>query len=165
MQNLNATTPNSTYPIIIKPSLKALYGKFFKSFGFAVVLILALLFTPSSVKVFIGLYLLIHIPVMFISILTSYLRIKNTVYTIDSGLIRETSYTLKWLGVKTHSANLTQLRQISAFSNSKLDVFFFKCGFVRLTVSGDISDFTIADILKPQITKSMIESICFPKVS
>ena len=46
-----------------------------------------------------------------------------------------------------------------------LDVFFFNCGSVTLTVSGDIADFRIKDVEAPLEIQRTIERVCLGELS
>ena len=99
--------------------------------------------------------------IVFAKIFFNYLRIKNTVYRLYANKLEVYSYTIKFLGIRNNVVNTTQLRQIQANSNSWLDVFFFGCGYVTLTVSGDVADFRIEDVYLPGKVKRKIEIVCF----
>ncbi len=94
-----------------------------------------------------------------------YRRIKHTEYRIFSNKIEASSYTFRFLGAFNNVISLTKLNQIQAFRNSLLDLWFFGCGGITLTVSGDIPDFVLLDIHIPEIVRQQIEEIAFGKDS
>jgi len=67
------------------------------------------------------------------------------------------------MGAENNTVNLTQLRQIQCYRNSMLDVWFFACGWISITVSGDASDFKLSDIYQPEKVRRQIEEIVFGK--
>jgi hypothetical protein len=90
-----------------------------------------------------------------------YLRIKNTTYRLSPRKLECQSYSLKLFGVFNSVVNIAELREIHAYSNSYLDIWFFNCGGVVLTVSGDVPDFRIENVESPLSVKRQIEAICF----
>jgi hypothetical protein len=88
-------------------------------------------------------------------------RIANTVYRIFPNRIEASSFTFAFMGVQNRTAGLGQLRTIEAHSNSLLDVWFFNCGCVSLTVSGDESDFWLDNIHNPSEVRELISGVAF----
>jgi hypothetical protein len=99
-------------------------------------------------------------------LIPQYFRLKNTTYVISESKIQVTSYgMLKFLGTCNNTVSLKQLRQVQAFSNSWLDVLFFGCGEIVLTVSGDQTDFRIENIRDVGKVKNIVETIAFGQSS
>ena len=158
------------YPVIIHSSPRALIGRFIvDGVAWFVVLIALIVF---SVKVSQTGYASAIVPawitfvvllsaITLIRLLLAYLRIKNTVYRVYPNKIEVSSYTFRFMGAYNNVANLAQLRQIQAASNGLLDMWFFGCGSVTLTVSGDDWDFVLSDIHDPVAIKQRIEGIAF----
>lgn len=159
-----------TYPIIIKSSAKALLGK-----NFTEILIFMLLsisvaiystLNSSPTIIYFQIYVsCIWMLIFFIRNLFPYIRIKNTEYRIYKNKIQESSYLFKFLGVTNNTVNLSQLRQIKSYSNSYWDIWFFKCGLIKLTVSGDVADFELTNIKDPSQVRDTVGAIVFGKTN
>jgi hypothetical protein len=160
-----ATTTSSKYsfPITVRSSPKALIGKYFwKAIFLSIVAILLAIFVRKAVFFMFG-WGAWTVALLFIGTraLLDYLRIKNTRYIISPGKIEGYSYIFQWLGVANNAVNLRQLRQVKGYSNGMLDIWFFHCGKIVLTVSGDVSDFRMENIYNPGVFRDIIEEIAF----
>lgn len=159
------------FPIVIQSSTRSLYAKYiWVAVGLSFLLILgfALVYSKGEEpKIFgfmvLALLVLILLPISLLRLWFSYRRIKNTKYRIFPNKIEVSSYVFRFLGVYNNVVNLTQLRQIQARSNSMLDLWFFKCGEVILTVSGDVADFEVINVYRPSSVRKQIEEIAFGK--
>ena len=148
------------WPVVIHSSPKALLSKYFgPSFIFLILLVITIIIKVDY-KPFPVIVMLIMAAVYGIKIPLAYLRIKHTVYKIYQNKLESNSYLFKFMGVSNNVINLAQLRQIKAFSNSYFDVWFFNCGKVIITVSGDYPDFIMTNVYKPMVIKAYIEK-CF----
>lgn len=154
MENGNAQ------PIVIRSSSRALYGKYILKILLLVILSVLSAFcgegTVAVVMILMCFYLYLAARILW-----HYLRIKNTKYFIYSSKVEMQSYVFKFLGVSNNVANLSQVRQIQVFSNTYFDIWFFSCGKILLTVSGDIADFEFENIHHPGLVKQQIEKMCF----
>lgn len=108
---------------------------------------------------------LLFITIMFVVILGwkamwKYLRSKNTTYTITPDRIHMESYAFKFLGCEDYTINGKEIKQISVYSSSYWDLWFFNCGRVVITVSGDNQDFALTNVHYPGNLKNQIERIC-----
>lgn len=160
------------FPIIIRSSTNSLYAKYiWRAIGWIIGFILVntatwflnTLHEPHVGKA-IGFLWVIFVLLFFFSLVRlwlDYRRIKNTEYRIFPNKIEMTSYLFRFLGVHNNVVNLAQLRQIQATSNSYLDLWFFKCGSVTLTVSGDVADFEVTNVYLPDQVRRQIEEIAF----
>lgn len=165
------------YPIIIRSSPRALLARYiWKGLGWLVGLIAAgvLSYFAAMIPHELGRHIAHWIIWGGFAILISrtvyqfirdYLRISHTVYRVFPDKIELTSYIFKFMGVFNNTVRLSQLRQIQAFSNSRLDVWFFKCGRIVLTVSGDDSDFAILNVHRPARIRRTIEAAAFGSAS
>ena len=152
------------FPVIVKSSPRALLSKFVPYTIVWLGLLFTLVLTPKEWEIPKGPVFGILLCILFFLMLKAffqYLRIKNTTYSIYPNQLQEHSYLFKFLGVQNSTINLAETRQIQAFSNTFLDVLFFNCGGVTLTVSGDLADFQIKNIHNPGAVKVLIEEICF----
>jgi len=151
----------NSQPIIIGSSPRALYGKYtLKILLLVTVSILAIVFRSEWIFSFLPIFIFFYI-YFAARILWDYLRIKNTTYFIYSNKVEMQSYVFLFLGVDNNVVNLSQVRQIKVFSNTYLDIWFFSCGNVVLTVSGDIADFEFKNIYHPGLVKQQVERMCF----
>jgi len=153
------------YPIIIKPSPKALHANYVKA-GAVVLLLVTMAIPLGLMSLFamvlaIGIALLPILAILAATLYLRYLRIKNTTYRLYPKKLECESYALRFLGVHNSVVNIGELREIHAYSNSYLDIWFFDCGGVVLTVSGDVPDFRIADVYMPRNVQATIERVCF----
>lgn len=169
------TIPAATrrLPLTIKPSPRALCARFIESaVQLAVVVGTAGLVTVAlhragtfdQYAALMGIVWLILIAVFVracFRLWIAHRRIKNTEYRVYANKIEMTSFAFRFLGARNNTANLAQLRQIQAHRNGLLDLWFFGCGRITLTVSGDVSDFTLTDIFEPEQAKRTIEEIAF----
>lgn len=167
-----ARSENPTkFPIVIKSSVRALYATYiWSALLWLLVLVTAIVLRPLMrdtgldeeyrwIWVIVSVAFFIYLFRLWIN----YRRIKNTVYKIFPKKIQVSSYSFKFLGVFNNVVNLAQLRQIQASVNSLLDLWFFKCGKVILTVSGDRSDFVIENVHRPASVKRQVEEVAFGK--
>jgi uncharacterized membrane protein YdbT with pleckstrin-like domain len=163
------------FPVVVKSTPRALLSKIFfpavLSAMFPVACWIIFSLTGGAVA---GLYALAVSLVIVIVLLAfgslfivpQYFRLKNTTYTISESKIQVSSYGMfKFLGTCNNTVSLKQLRQIQAFSNSWLDILFFHCGEIILTVSGDQSDFRVENISNVGRVKNIIETIAFGQSS
>lgn len=152
------------FPITIRSSPRALLAEYSTRIAFWLVAMIGLLFIPANfIQVAVGASLALLLVFWLFKAFFEYLRIKNTTYAVYSDKIQEQSYLFRFLGATNSTINLKQIRQIEAFSNTRLDVLLFGCGGVTLTVSGDLSDFTMKNLHHPMRAKALIEQICFGK--
>ena len=160
------------FPIVINASPRALYAYYVRTgTAFLCGLLLCILLTskfgsePGGIAfiVFIwAVYALLLAGASFI-LWIKFLRISNTKYSIYPNKIEASSYTFRFMGVHNNVVNLKQLRQIHASVNSYLDLWFFFCGHVSITVSGDVTDFVLENVYKPGQIRRQIEEIVFGK--
>ena len=169
-----AHNTTSAFPIIIKASPRALYATYIHDaiiflFIFFVLMVTTLIIGSihESQVIIVFLWAVSIIAMVFkgASLWLKYLRLSNTKYLIYPNKIEASSYTFQFMGVHNNVANLKQLRQIHAAVNSYLDLWFFHCGHVSLTVSGDVEDFVLEDVYKPGQIRRQIEEIVFGKDS
>lgn len=164
------SNPRPHFPIIIRSSTRALYAKYiWNAFGLSILLILGIVFAfaeDDGKKIFGWIMLAIlalMLPIALIRLWLSYRRIKNTEYRIFPNKIEVSSYLFRFLGAYNNVVNLSQLRQIQGSANTMLDLWFFKCGSVTLTVSGDVADFELTNIYQPSVVRKQIEEVAFGK--
>jgi len=166
----------SQFPIIIRSSLRALYATYIWRavawlFGFTCLLCATLLVNEREVpaaKVLLGGLWLVFGVLLFVAIIQlwlKYRRLKNTVYRIYPNKIEASSYLFRFLGAYNNVVNLSQLRQIQASANSLLDLWFFHCGKIAITVSGDATDFVLLNVYRPEDVRKQIEEIAFGKAN
>ena len=165
-----AVTAPAVFPITIFASPRALLAKYIRR-GLTLVLLWVTWTFLSSFLITSGVELTLVsgafiIPTVItliasVTITIDYLRIRHTRYMIHRNKIETSSYLFSWLGIASNTINLTQLRQIQAFNNSYLDLWFFHCGSVLMTVSGDIADLHLTNIHYPTRVKQLIEHIAF----
>ena len=171
---MSKSAPAPRFPIIIRSSTRALYAKYmWRAIGWTFGLILVIAATcllnvlkePGVGKVIAWLWgiFLVLFSFSLIRLWFDYRRIKHTEYRIFRNKIETTSYLFRFLGVYNNVVNLAQLRQIQASVNSYFDLWFFKCGKVTLTVSGDVSDFKVKNVYRPGQVRRQIEEIAFGK--
>ena len=160
------------FPIIIRSSTRSLYAKYiWNAIGLSILLILGIVFACSEgegKKIFGWMMLavlVLMLPIALIRLWFSYRRIKNTEYRIFPNKIEVSSYLFRFLGAYNNVVNLSQLRQIQGSVNTMLDLWFFKCGKVTLTVSGDVADFEVTNVYRPSVVRKQIEEIAFGKES
>ncbi len=170
------SAPAPRFPIIIRSSTRALYAKYIWraiawTFGLILVVtatcLLNALEEPGVGKVIAWLWgvFLVLLSISLIRLWFDYRRIKHTVYRIFPKKIETTSYLFLFLGAYNNVVNLAQLRQIQASVNTMFDLWFFKCGRVTLTVSGDVTDFEIKNVYRPSVVRKQVEEIAFGKES
>ena len=162
--------PPVTLPITITASPRALFAKYIRR-GLALCLIWmawiwfsARLVASGAGSTFVAGTFIVLVAVSLLAsvdVTLAYLRIRHTRYTIYRNKIEASSYLFRWLGTNNTTINLTQLRQIQSFTNSYLDLWFFHCGTVVMTVSGDISDVELTNLHQPNRVKQLIEQIAF----
>jgi hypothetical protein len=152
-------------PITIRSSPRALLGKYFPAFVIVALLVVAAIVSAIAGRSVLAITLVallgVIVAVVGVVMYLDYLRIKNTYYTVHKNRIEETSYLFKFLGIRNNIVNLSQLRQIRGYSNGYLDIWFFHCGKIELTVSGDQGDFVLRDIYMAGSVKRQLEEIVF----
>ena len=160
------------FPIVINASPRALYAKYVHT---GIVLIFGLLISSWLTSLFGsetgergGVVLLWTVYLLFLAgaalrLWLNYLRISNTKYLIYPNKIEASSYTFSFMGVHNNVVNLKQLRQIQASVNTYLDLWFFYCGHVSITVSGDVTDFVLENVYRPGQIRRQIEEVVFGK--
>ena len=152
------------FPIIVRSSPKALLSKYVPYTIVWIGLLFGLSISPEEWEIPKGFVVAILLCVLLFLMLKAffqYLRINNTTYSIYPNQLQERSYLFKFLGIKNSTINLREMRQIQAFSNTFLDVLFFNCGGITLTVSGDLADFQLTNIHNPGRVKVILEEVCF----
>jgi len=160
------------FPIVVRASPRALHAVYVKTgFTWALALLVAALLTRFLNHnltreygwIVIALWGILGFLLLrsAVRLILARRRILNTTYHIYPNKIEASSYLFRFLGVYNNVANLSQLRQIHATSNSWLDLWFFKCGSVSLTVSGDVADFRLANVYQPGDVRQQIEDIAF----
>jgi hypothetical protein len=107
-----------------------------------------------------GVFLLFLI-IELVRLWAAHRRISNTEYRIYSNKIEASSYLFRFMGAHNNVVSLAHLRQIQACTNSLLDLWFFHCGSVTLTVSGDVPDFRLENIYQPGTVRQQIEAVAF----
>jgi len=162
-----AEQEQATFPIVIQSSPRALLAKYVPWAIIVPVVVLALVVLVVADRDWMPLLtigLVVAVPFSIVQIVKvglDYRRIKNTKYVIHPGKVSGYSYTFRFLGVSNNVVNLRQVRQIQVYSNSYLDIWFFHCGRIVLTVSGDVADFELTNLYRAGRTKVLLESICF----
>ena len=163
---------SSKFPIIINASPRALYAIYVHT---GIVLACGLLIASWLTSIFGsetsergGIVFLWTVYFLFtvgalLRLWLKYLRIINTKYLVYPNKIEASSYTFRFMGVHNNVVNLKQLRQIQASVNTYLDLWFFFCGHVSITVSGDITDFVLENVYRPGQIRRQIEEIVFGK--
>lgn len=156
------------YPVIIASSPLALCARTIK-WGLLLLVVLAFAVIASAKGMGGGSFLFrifsVGLAVLLVKVWFGYLRIKNTQYRIYQNKIEAASYLFRFMGVYNNTVNLAQLRQVQSSTNSFLDLWFFKCGSVSITVSGDVADFRIKDVHYPSAVRKVIEEIVFGAAS
>jgi len=164
--------PGPQFPIIIRSSTRALYAKYiWRAIGWTFGLTLVITATwllnalaelrPDNATTWLWFLFLVLLSSSLGRIWLDYRRIKHTEYRIFPNKIEATSYLFRFLGAYNNVVNLAQLRQIQAHRNSLLDLWFFGCGKITLTVSGDVADFVLTNIHRPEVTRHQIEEVVF----
>ena len=149
------------YPLIVKSSLSALWGKHLpRAIIWIIVFFISFIVPQSGMRV---IWILLGVAFVYYlgAFCFDYRKIVNTTYKIYTNKVEESSYAFKFLGVQNNVVNLDQIRQIQGYSNTYFDIWFFKCGGVTLTVSGDIEDFEFKNLRDPVAVKNTLEQICF----
>ena len=152
------------FPIIVRSSPKSLLSKYVPYTIAWLALLFGLSISPDEWEIPKGVVVAILLCVLIflmLKVFFQYLRINNTTYSIYPNQLQERSYLFKFLGIKNSTINLREMRQIQAFSNTFLDVLFFNCGGITLTVSGDLADFQITNIHNHGRVKVILEEVCF----
>lgn len=142
--------------VIFKSSPRSLLARYIIIAPVVILVFLASFFLP--------ILLLISVPLLLIvfgKLTWDYLLAINTSYYLYKTHLKSESYAIRLFGVRSNTVNLSYLKQIQSFSNSLLDVWFFKCGKVVITVAGDYSDFVLENIEHPEIVRNSIEQIMF----
>lgn len=174
MSQTQQLTPQLRFPIIIRSSTRALYAKYVWraiEWTFGLILVIAATWYLDTLgEPRVGEIIALAWGIFFVLLSFSlvrlwleYRRIEHTEYRIFPNKIEVSSYLFQFMGAYNNVVNLAQLRQIQANRNSLLDLWFFGCGKVTLTVSGDISDFELSNIHMPEIVRRQIEEIAFGK--
>jgi hypothetical protein len=141
---------------VFKSSPRSLFARYIIVAPVMIILFLVSLFLP--------ILLLITIPLLLIvfgKLIWDYQVAINTKYYLYKTHLKSESYAFRIFGVHSNTVNMSYLKQIQSFSNSLLDMWFFKCGKVIITVAGDYTDFAIENIEHPEIVRSTIERIMF----
>ena len=168
--------PAPRFPIIVRSSTRALYAKYiWHAIGwtFGLILVIAMTWLLNALEVpgagivvaWVWGFFLLLLVISLIRLWFDYRRIKHTEYRIFRNKIETVSYLFRFLGAYNNIVNLAQLRQIQASSNTMFDLWFFKCGKVTLTVSGDASDFEMKNVYRPSLVRKQVEEIAFGKES
>jgi len=142
--------------VVFKSSPRSLLARYIIIAPVVILIFLASFFLP--------ILLLISVPLLLIvfgKLTWDYLLAINTTYYLYKTHLKSESYAIRLFGVRSNTVNLSYLKQIQSFSNSLLDVWFFKCGKVIITVAGDYSDFVLENIEHPEIVRNTIERIMF----
>jgi len=154
------------YPVIINSSPRAVFANIT---GLVVRWIALMIFTIISTVLLpwpwlgkvLCLGIIIFAPIDLIRILIKIKRLKQTEFRIYRNKIEASSYLFRFMGTSNNIISLNQIRQIRSNTNSLLDLWFFDCGSVTITVAGDLTDMKLTNLYQPGNTRVIIESIAF----
>ena len=137
-------TQQNQYPIVIRPTLRALVGRSLPKLLFWVPFALICLNNGYKIAFYITLFFLArHI---FFYLVPTFFRILHTEYLIYSNRIEVNSYGIFRTSGYNRTVSINALKDFSAYINSRLDYWFFGCGGIVLTVSGSWRDLILENI-------------------